>query len=309
MQKISLMKRAMTFIMAFAILMVFNGTTALASSVSSAPENESAETEFGASITYNAQTGEVIYGMDQENGTMEVGNVINLEQNENSGISTQGIIGTDDRTLVSNPTGDPYRNICYVKTTWKDGTVTYGSGTLVYFNVMLTAGHLVYSHEHGGWANSMEIIPAKNGGSRPFGTAYATYMTSNVSFVNDATAYADWGIVDLSRSFQTWQHYGYYDYPSYLIGRTVTTIGYPTDHINYMYTDTKTVMDAGENYIRLANDTYPGDSGGAVIDVEKGWLTGIITRQHQDENGNFTYNEAVRINQDLFSRIQAHTAS
>lgn len=109
MQKISLMKRAMTFIMAFAILMVFNGTTALASSVSSVPENESAETEFGASITYNAQTGEVIYGMDQENGTMEVGNVINLEHNENSGISTQGIIGTDDRTLVSNPTGDPYR--------------------------------------------------------------------------------------------------------------------------------------------------------------------------------------------------------
>ena len=44
MQKISLMKRAMTFIMAFAILMVFNGTTALASSVSSVPENESAET-------------------------------------------------------------------------------------------------------------------------------------------------------------------------------------------------------------------------------------------------------------------------
>lgn len=52
-------------------------------------------------------------------------------------------------------------------------------------------------------------------------------------------------------------------------------------------------------------DWTSGESGGAIIDKKSNNLIGIISYEHT-ENGQYTYNGAVRINEDLFNRLQAH---
>ena len=42
----------------------------------------------------------------------------------------------------------------------------------------MTAGHCVYSHSHGGWAQSIEVIPGMNGAVRPYGSAVSTSFRS-----------------------------------------------------------------------------------------------------------------------------------
>ncbi|MGO2742331.1 MAG: trypsin-like serine protease [Pseudolactococcus laudensis] len=82
----------------------------------------------------------------------------------------ESIIGTDNRSIVSNTTLFPYRTSCLLVITFPDG-ISYGSGNLISSDTVLTAGHCVYDTRYGGWATRIEVYAGRNGSYSPFGKA------------------------------------------------------------------------------------------------------------------------------------------
>lgn len=80
---------------------------------------------------------------------------------------------------ISNRTDAPYRAICYVVSTWADGSRTRGSGTVVGVNDVLTAMHVVYNGDRGGWATSVTVSPAAD--TQPFEAPFGSFMASRLS--------------------------------------------------------------------------------------------------------------------------------
>lgn len=283
-------------IISFALAVVMTVMTTI--SVSAA----SNELPYGTSMTYDSTTGEVIYGLDQKYSSIEDGAI--YSNSENADVAQTNATSASWGT-IDNTTDSPYRNICWVKSTFSDGTVKYGSGTLVYFDVMLTSGEMVYSHDNGGWATQVEVAPGKNGSSNPLGVAYKTSMTTNNAWVNNKDINWNWGIVDLNKSFSTYQLYGYYSSYTEYLNKNVVSYGYPNNSMQFY--SNSFVIDASSN--TLQHFCKISANGGAVIDSATGNLVGINTVTSIQSSGNGTFVKAitaVRINSDLYGRLRAH---
>ncbi|MBA2673509.1 hypothetical protein [Ramlibacter sp.] len=66
----------------------------------------------------------------------------------------------------------PYSAICYVTVTFPDGVSIRGSGVMVGPNDVLTAMHMVYWADHGGFATSIRVAPGAD--TNPTATPYGT---------------------------------------------------------------------------------------------------------------------------------------
>lgn len=294
-------KRLAILSLAVGIIMTTTNMKVLAKETDASEQSDSnmLESEYVMNVAYDIETGKITYG-EEESESCESGAVEDMA-------STCGVINGESRHIVDDTTASPYRNICFLESTFPDGTKMRGSGTLVYFDVVLTAAHVIYSHDHGGWATSVEVVPGmKNYTTRPLGATIATQLNSNTEWTQNKNYEWDWAMVDLKSSFSTWQLFGYYKDYSKQNGTTVTTIGYPTSLGTNMYYDTSTVSEAGDRYLKVLCDIESGDSGGAVIDVNSGVLVGIISYEHKNWLGKYDYNGVVRINEDLYNRIAAH---
>ena len=298
-------KRIVAFCLTIAF-MTNNSIYAIAADNSAAfvqPEMDLSGLEDNTSVTYNLLSNEFTYGEDQN---VNLSNDIEIEYEPT--VSTCDLIGEDNLKPVSDTTDSPYRNVCQLTVKYKDGATIYASGTLVYFDVVLTAGHVVYNEKHG-WASSITVTPGRDGeNGKPLGQTYATQVTTNNTWITTANYDYDWAILDLAASFSTWQLYACYQSLSVAIGCTVNAIGYPGEKgLYYMYEHSSTIFDAYDLCFDSYYDSMDGESGGAVIDTKTGYLVGIISRGMVDPN---TYeplfNRGVLITQDLFQRIKAH---
>lgn len=88
------------------------------------------------------------------------------------------VIGTDDRKNITSTMQYPWRSICSLKIKAKDGTNWIGTGFLIGPRTVITAGHVVYLHNHGGWAKSIEVIPGRNGSSNPYESCKSSHLHS-----------------------------------------------------------------------------------------------------------------------------------
>lgn len=62
-------------------------------------------------------------------------------------------------TEVQTRTAYPYSAIVLLVVTFPDGTKTAGTGTVVGVNDVLTATHMLYSPNNGGWASKVDVYP------------------------------------------------------------------------------------------------------------------------------------------------------
>ena len=92
--------------------------------------------------------------------------------------SPETVCGSDERTQITNTTAIAWRWICQLVLKFRDGTSARGTGWFIGPHTVMTAGHCVYSHSHGGWAQSIEVIPGMNGAVRPYGSAVSTSFRS-----------------------------------------------------------------------------------------------------------------------------------
>jgi V8-like Glu-specific endopeptidase len=215
------------------------------------------------------------------------------------------VIGTDDRTQITN-TGDyPWRCICSLVLTAADGTNWIGTGWLVSPRMLLTAGHCVYMSNQGGWVQQIEVIPGRNADERPFGSCIATAFSSVRGWVEDADREYDYGVIMLPEDCRYGDRLGWFGYTAKsddgLNNMIVNLSGYPGDKpAGTQWFHKRNLTDVGDRVLTYDIDTAGGQSGAPVwfqADDGGGYGVGIHT------NGDVAGNSATRITRDMVDNI------
>ncbi|MBY8989412.1 MAG: trypsin-like serine protease [Candidatus Lokiarchaeota archaeon] len=195
-------------------------------------------------------------------------NVPESSKDDNSFIVPSDVSGTDDRVRITPTTSYPWSSIVKIFVSWDDYN-TYGSGTMIDKNHVLTAGHCVYSQERGGWANSVKVVPGADNGNEPFGHAWAINMRTYTRWISDEDRNHDFAVLTLDRDIglQTGWMELYTTSPWNPIYTGIfNTAGYPYDLDNgkNLYSTHDHGIDAHEYTHSYCLDIEGGQSGSPV---------------------------------------------
>uniref|UniRef100_UPI0035CB1537 trypsin-like serine peptidase n=1 Tax=uncultured Hymenobacter sp. TaxID=170016 RepID=UPI0035CB1537 len=211
------------------------------------------------------------------------------------------IIEEDDRVQITNTTDLPYKRICHLSIKAGDGSSYLGTGFFIGPRTILTAGHCVYIHEHGGWPQQIIVSPGRNGANKPFGQFTATNFRSVAGWVNNQSRDHDYGVIQLAKSDRVSPEMGTFGFGMFsdqaLRNKQLSTAGYPGDKpAGTMMFHSRKATDLTPRTIIYDIDTMGGQSGSAVYD-EKRVVVGIHT------NGASSGNSATRITQPVFNNL------
>ncbi|TDH19954.1 serine protease [Segetibacter sp. 3557_3] len=211
------------------------------------------------------------------------------------------IIDTDERIQITNTTDVPFRRICHLSIKAADGTSYLGTGFFIGPRTIITAGHCVYIHEHGGWPQQIIVSPGRNLANRPYGQIVATSFASVKGWVDNQSRNHDYGVIHLAKTDKVSPAIGSFGFGKFsddsIMAKELSTAGYPGDKPSgtMMFNSRRaTAVDA--NTIVYEIDTVGGQSGSPVYD-ENNVVVGIHT------NGASSGNSATRINQSVFNNL------
>ena len=152
-------------------------------------------------------------------------------------VGIQDVIGTDDRTRVNPTTTFPARAIVQIIRT-TNGTTWGCTGWLYGPSIVATAGHCVHpgNGQDGGGGNGFyprgdfQIVPGRNGATRPYGTCTATQLLSVVGWTQNGNEGYDYGAIRLNCTVgNTTGWFGLWWQSASLTGLSTTISGYPCD--------------------------------------------------------------------------------
>ena len=221
----------------------------------------------------------------------------------------EAVIPPDGRTRITPTTSFPWNTICKLYITAADNSHWVGSGAVIDGFHVLTAGHCVFLHDNGGWASSIEVVPAKDTGvadNDPYGHAYMTYMRSYTGWTVSEMVEHDWAVITLDRNvgiYTGWMGRTTASSSSSIYTDTMNIAGYPTDldgGVN-MYYDSDSGDGATEyNHFYWA-DTAGGQSGGPVWRYISG--NRYIMTVHAYGRAGTDSNYGTRLNSDKYNKI------
>ncbi|MDE7398008.1 MAG: trypsin-like serine protease [Oscillospiraceae bacterium] len=206
------------------------------------------EWDVRGSVTPNAETGGLTYippidvlveaSVQSENGLIVSPGYDPYNEGDDE-ISTQAIIGSDDRTKVYNPNSEKrFRSTVYINVNLPNGMMTRATGFMIGPNAVATSGHVLCNYGFGkngewAWAESVDITPAYNTGTvpKPYGTVTANKYSFECGWgwaKNCDTNY-DWGIITLSSNIGNQTGFWDVGYSNFNLwnGTSVLLNGYP----------------------------------------------------------------------------------
>ena len=192
---------------------------------------------------------------------------------ESGGGVQEVIIDTDDRVRVKDTTRFPFKAICQLIITDKDGKKYVGTGWFVSPGTIITAGHNVYLHKKRSWAKSILVTPGKNGNQNPFGSVRATSFKSVRGWVRDKKPGCDYAAIHLPKSRRPNIGNQYFKVvqatPQQLRGKYLNLSGYPGDKGGKtQWYHARPIKKMTRSQICYEMDTKGGCSGAPV------WWTG-----------------------------------
>lgn len=220
-----------------------------------------------------------------------------------------GIIGgNDDLTPVPDPSDFPHRALVVVSS-----PLAVCTGWMYGDRIVATAGHCLHSGgKNGIWAPDVTVTPARNGGTRPFGSEKARRLYSVKGWTEEQQEGSDYGAVllgcDMGAQTGTFG-YGWTSTPR--TGTAVVHAGYP-GRVSYQQQQSPGVI-----YQEIANqvfydaDSWMGMSGGPVFSTAPcvNCVVGIHTDlKHPEGEGQppFTeLNHGVAITRTVFQNLEA----
>lgn len=220
----------------------------------------------------------------------------------------EAIIGPDERIRIDAPKNThPYRSICALRMTSANGNRYIGTGFLVAPRIVLTAGHCVFFHKDGGWARHIEVIPALDGNSRPYGSAVSSLFCSLKGWTKKKNWNYDFAIIVLPQHKALGNEVGWFGFCHYgnkksYENKLVRSAGYPGDKGgNSLYTDYHTCTN--ENNLKLAYkiDTMPGQSGSPV-----GFTDSFTHAIAIHTNGGRKWNYGTKISRSILDLIREY---
>ncbi len=222
------------------------------------------------------------------------------------------IINGDDRARVQDTTVLPWRTIGQIRGWWGSQGFT-GTGVLVAPDQVLTAAHCVYRADFGGWANSVEFIPARNGQAQPFGKAMGVRFALPRRYAERQSEADDIVLMTLDRAIgnQTgWLPVAADLQPlSVTLNWSLQTAGYPSDKPSgEMYAASGSVMSstkASSGIWEIDLDAIFGQSGSPIwiSDPAGGQATVVAVLVAELDSGRA--NIAVPVSADMLAQFQA----
>lgn len=225
-------------------------------------------------------------------------------------LDPSAVIGQDNRTRVTPTTSYPWRAIARLVMTFPNNKTYVGTGFFIGPHTVITAAHCVYSHDDGGWATSVEVIPGMDGTLRPYGSAYAVLLAVPTYWISTG-GNKNWDIGAVRLADDTlgnqvgWFGFAAYGYTD-LIGELANLSGYPADKsptgsqwYSYCSIITTGHWTNGDETILYHNlDTYGGQSGSPIWFVRDSnrYVIGVHT-----SSWGSAYNAALRIRPHIFS--------
>ncbi len=218
------------------------------------------------------------------------------------------IFGDDDRQRIGDTSGYPWRAVCALRITAGNGATLLGSGWLAGRLLVITAGHCVFDHDRGGWVQSIEVSPGRNGGSRPFGPFVSTTFRSVEAWSERGDPEHDYGAIFLPAPAAGepapgdavgWFGWGSAS-ASELQDGEVNLAGYPKDKPEgTLWWHSRRIDQVRTSSLGYTIDTKGGQSGSPV------WRLANEVRQVVGIHAGMLHgaNQAVRINADVMGHI------
>ncbi|WP_434775496.1 DUF4214 domain-containing protein [Pseudomonas oryzihabitans] len=184
---------------------------------------------------------------------------------------------------VTDRSVSPYKESCFIQAIYADGTVLRGSGTVVGTNDVLTALHVIYNADHGGWATHVSVTPGALVGSNSFSAPLGTYSaeswtgySSNWDTNNDgipslAESGHDLGLLNFDLNLASLT--GSLQVTNSQQNFTGTIVGYPARGSSVMQESVNATYFANESVFRVDAALGVGASGGALVDSNHSFPT------------------------------------
>lgn len=253
--------------------------------------------------------------LSESRGTMEAMEATSESVSKSkSSALTESVIGPDQRVRIRHTTQWPWTVQGKVTMIFPSGGRYIGSGTLINKHHVLTAGHVIYSHDDGGWATSVSFAPGQDDRSQPFGVSMATRLLSVKGWTEQRNPDYDMGMIILNQDIgdQT-GYFGIITGPeSVFQNYRVNVTGYPGDKPDdrptgrEMHTMSDAIKRVGAEEFGYFIDTFGGQSGSGVWshwEPHEGYhCAGIHVRGTggwRDPNDN----DATRLTKPKFDRI------
>lgn len=245
-------------------------------------------------------------GDDGGPAVIDIG-VASFGEIEGSGVA---VIGTDERTQVTQTDQYIWRAIASLRITARDGSLWIGTGWFISPRTLITAGHCVFINgskpERNGWVSRIEVIPGRNGFLNPFGTITATAFRSVRGWTEKADQNQDYGAILLDQPFGQntgWFGYGVFD-DNKLVGVEAHVAGYPGDKPSgTIWHHALPISQVTEPKVFYAIDTAGGQSGAAVYLLENGLPIAVAVHAY----GGATSNSGTRINPAVYQNLRQWT--
>jgi len=218
--------------------------------------------------------------------------------------SLEVIIGPDNRTRINPTTSYPWRAICALKIRSRTGKNYIGTGWFISPRTVMTAGHCVFLHDEGGWAQHIEVIPGRNDASSPYGSAVSSSFRSVTGWTSSRNRDFDYGCIILPTNKRLGATTGFFGFANRndatLLSKTLNLSGYPGDKGgNQQWFHALPPKSLTARTIVYNIDTFGGQSGSPVWYLESGnrYAVGVHT------NGASSGNSATRIVTDVYNNM------
>jgi glutamyl endopeptidase len=221
------------------------------------------------------------------------------------------VVGSDDRVRIRETTRFPWRVICALRIYSAAGDQYVGTGWLAGPRTVITAGHCVYLDAMGGWADRVEISPARNGRDRPFSSIASSEFQSVRGWTIEGKREHDYAAIILpaDQAVPEVGHFGYAVYDgSSLVGSYLNLSGYPADKdegTQWWSARSTRKVDAARIWYDV--DTAAGQSGAPVWRLDARTARRVVVAIHT--NGAQTGNSATRITDQVFANIERWVAA
>lgn len=214
-------------------------------------------------------------------------------------IVAESIILQDDRVQVTDTTTHPFRWLCRLEITAATGARWLGTGWFAAPGLIVTAGHCVYIHNHGGWVSSVAAYVGQNG-SQVHRSLASTRFASSSGWVQNRDTRYDYGVIFVTPGGDG--YFGYGVLSDELLGGAVANVsGYPQDKPpGTMWGHAKQLLPPDPLTLHYQIDTFGGMSGAPVFlwDGRDYVVAGI------HNYGDVAGNVATRVTPEIFKNLE-----